>query len=164
VDANGEEFIMAASKPVTIQVAVDSGCVDHIANLEHLPDSVKIQKSGPERNFVDAQKNHIEHYGTAKVRLELESGKNIMNNFQVGNVCRPLHSMSKIADEGHDLLVTKKAAHVVPEGVVETILAQVNVIAEYPRRGGLYVATMLAKDPELEKSASASFARQEQGR
>ena len=101
-----------------------------------------------ERHFSDAQGGGIEHYGESQVRLEQKDGSHISNTFQVLDVCRPLHSISMIADNGHDMLFTKECGFVVPAGVFKEILDKVKHIAESPRAGGLYVAEMTVKDPD----------------
>ena len=79
---------------------------------------------------------------------------------------RPLHSTSKICDgtgdKHHEMLFTRQCAHVVPEGTLSRFLESINVIARYPRRGGLYVAKMKVRRPRPRPSpaaAKSSFAR-----
>ena len=95
-----------------------------------------------------------------------DNGNVINTTFQVADVVRPLHSASQICDgtenKHHEVLFTREAAHVVPEGTLSRLLASVNVIAKYPRRGGLYVAKMKARRPRPKPSPTApkpSFAR-----
>ncbi len=139
--------ILAAVEQRRIKIAADTGCVAHAIGPKHLPDSVKVVQCD-ERHFSDAQGGCIEHYGESKVRLEQKDGSHISNTFQVLDVCRPLHSISMIADNDHDMLFTKECGFVVPAGVFKEILDKVKHIAEYPREGGLYVAEMIVKDPE----------------
>ena len=56
----------------------------------------------------------------------------------------------------------KGKAIVVPEGSFDRILGEVKVKATYERCGGLYVANMTARDPEVTKNKSpeAGFRRQ----
>ncbi len=111
-----------------------------------------------------AQGTGIDHYGKARVILETLTGQHIGNVFQVMNVCRPLHAVSEITDTGHDMLFTKRGAVVVPEGVFNAVLAACEIVAKYPRKGGLYVAKMTAKAASqplnAEKPAAAPFAGQ----
>ena len=80
----------------------------------------------------------------------------ISNIFQVADVCRPLHSVPKTCDQGNDMVFTDTEGIVLPKGLLSALIAtlQHKVIARYPRRGGLYVAKMRARDP-----ATSSFAR-----
>ena len=77
-----------------------------------------------------------------------EEGSVISSTFQVADVCRPLHSVSKICDQGHEMLYTSDEALVLPAGVLSKLLATLNVkpVARHVRRGGLYVAKMKARD------------------
>ena len=74
---------------------------------------------------------------------------NIQSRFEVADVTRALHSISRIsgAESGpgeHDVLFNNKRGVVVPPGTVEKILAMLKIvpITEYKRKGGLYVAKM----------------------
>ncbi len=142
-----ELIIAAVDQQKKIKIAADTGCCAHAIGPKHLPDSVKVVQR-EERHFSDAQGGGIEHYGESQVRLEQKDGSHISNTFQVLDVCRPLHSISMIADNDHDMLFTKECGFVVPAGVFKEILDKVKHIAEYPREGGLYVAEMIVKDPE----------------
>ena len=155
--------ILAAVEQKKINIAADTGCVAHAIGPKHLPDSVRVVQR-EERLFSDAQGGGIEHYGESKVRLEQKDGSHISNTFQVLDVCRPLHSISMIADNDHDMLFTKKCGFVVPAGVFDAILAKVKHVAEYPREGGLYVAEMIVKDPEQPDDRPAPFTRPGQSR
>ena len=148
------EPIMAANEKVKIYVAADSGAVDHCSNPKDLPDSVPVKPPERPRGFVGAKGDDIDHYGSAQVALELEDGRYIDNTFQVADVCRPLHAVSKITDNAGDMLFKKGCAYVVPEGVFDKVLATVTHLATYPRKGGLYVAEMYAVDPKSVKSSS----------
>ena len=139
----------------------------HPSPRDHrLPDSVNVDQSKP-RNFVGADGESLKHYGNAKVRMKMRNGKHVSNTVQVMNVCRPLHSVSTITDNEYDMLFTKKAGIVVPAGAFDEILKKVKRVAEYPRKGGLYIAEMTVKDPAKRDSASgspATFAGQGAGR
>ena len=136
----------------------------HVVGPQHLPGSISVErKEGKVRNFVGANNSPIKHYGAARVRLELEDGRHIQNEFQVADVCRPLHSISTVTDEGFDVLFRKGEGTVVPAGVFDKILAQVKHVCTYPRRGGLYVATVKAKVPrnkDRKPGSPAPFAGQ----
>ena len=161
-----EEGIFAATEVLETIVIMDSGAVDHAAGPKDIPESVEIIKSDKTRNFVGAKGDPIEHYGSAGVRLEQESGQRVDNTFQVADVVRPLHSVSRTTDNGHDVLFNKGTCYVVPEGVVERIMATVKPEAVYPRRGGLYGAKMKVTDPSCHTTGNrkSSFGRQGQGK
>ena len=141
---------MTTGLPVKAYIAADTGAVDHVAGLKDIPDSVEVQEpdDGKSRNFVGPKGESIDHYGTSEVKLVDVNGQAISNNFQVADVCRPLHSVSKITDNGHDMVFTKKCGYVIPEGLLDELLAIITPVTTYPRKGGLYVAEMLIVDPK----------------
>ena len=149
-----------------IWIALDSGAVDHCANLKDLPGDVLVVNDHPKRKFVNASGDDIDYWGQAQVRLEKSDGRHLGSSFQVMDVCRPLHSTSKICDQGCNVIYTDKEAVVISKGLLDKFLASVNRLATYPRAGGLYVAEMTVKakppDPQTSpKSAAASpFGRQ----
>ncbi len=163
-----EEPVLEVAEVVKVRVAIDSGSVDHVASPSDIPGSVTVEQpaDGKLRNFVGANNSPIANYGMAMVNLEQKDGDFMLSNlFQVADVCRPLHSVSKVADTDKNVLFTKKAAYVVPEGIFDKILAAITPLAVYPRVGGLYVADMLVTDPKRDGTwKSMGFGRQGQGR
>ncbi len=159
-----EEEVLSTNEAKVVYVAADTGAVEHCIGPSDLPGSVVVEPPERERHFVGAQGKGIDHYGKAKVILETVTGQHIGNVFQVMDVCRPLHAVSKITDTGHDMLFTKRGAVVVPEGAFNAVLAACEITAKYPRKGGLYVAKMTAKPasepPSAETPATATFAGQ----
>ena len=150
-------------------MAVDSGSVAHCVGPKDIPGSIRVRTppSGKIRNFVGAGGDGIKNYGEAAVELIQENSNVVTTDFQVADVVRPLHSVSKICDgvdeKHHEMLYTREAGYVVPEGTLSRFLANINVIARYPRRGGLYVAKMKARRPRPKPTpaaAKSSFARQ----
>ena len=150
---DGDEEILNAEDEVYIDVAADTGSVAHVAAPKDLPGSIPVVKppSGRLRNFVAANKTPIANHGTAEVLLEMEDGCQVVNSFNVADVSRPLHSISVICDAEHEVLFTKGCGTVVPAGSLSRYLAYVRNVARYPRRGGLYVARMKARDPKRGK-------------
>ena len=65
------------------------------------------------------------------------------------DVCRPLHSVSMIADQGFDSVFTKTGAVVIPAGFLDELIATISPIAQYKRLGGLYVTEVTPKDPAM---------------
>ena len=70
--------------------------------------------------------------------------------FQVAAITRPLMSVSKMCDQDLSCLFTKKVAKVFDENQ--------NVVCEFQREGGLYVATLKLKRPKP-KSEQQPFTR-----
>ena len=148
-----EEEVLATGDEVEIEVVADSGAVDHVTNPDSLPGTMEVRRSSRTRNFVAANNNPIKNHGEANTVLELESGAEVESLFQVADVSRPLHSVSTICDNKKEMLFTAGCATVVPAGALSRFLASVKNIAQYPRKGGLYVAKMKAKDPKAAKTS-----------
>ena len=139
---HGLDQILAQMQIYKLYVALDSGAVDHCVNPKDLPDSIMVVKEDEKRRFVNATGEDIDHYGNALVRLKKPDGRHVSSTFQVMDVCRPLHSTSKICDQGCNVVYTDKEAVVIPSGLLEKFLESVTRHATYPRVGGLYVAEL----------------------
>ena len=168
-DNEADPLLAATDDEVTVEVAQDSGCVCHVCCPEQLPASAIVQKpaNGQMRRLVAANNTPIENYGITQVVMEQENGTELGGSFQVADVSRPLHSTSQICDsksrrcpDGHEVLFTQTTSIVVPAGALSRFLKHCRTIAEYPRKGGLYVAKMKLKTPKPE----SSFTRQGAGR
>ncbi len=145
--ADTPDEVLNTTREVKVKIAADSGAVDHIANPANIPGDAKLRmpSSGRLRNFVAANGDPIKNHGEAKVMLHTAEGTNVGNIFQVADVCRPIHSASKVCDAGHEWLFTATEAVVVSAGALSRFLKSEQALATYPREGGLYVATMTAR-------------------
>ncbi len=104
-----------------------------------------MRRCSRKRNFVAANNEPIVNHGEAVVVLQQESGAEVLNTFQVADVSRPLHSISKICDEGFEVRFTKTHATIItPQG---------REICRFERKGGLYVAQLHLKNPDFEHFA-----------
>ena len=150
-----EEFIGLAEDEVEVEVTADSGCVDHTCNEDDIPKSIKpeVPKDRPLRHFVNASGGRIKNHGKVVVDLQHENGDHTRNSFNVADVVRPLHSVSKICDTEKEMLFTDTEAYVVPKGTFSDLIASVRVFAKYPRKGGLYTAKVRVKDPNRKPAA-----------
>ncbi len=147
------ELLTAAPAEVKIRPAMDSGAVDNVICEGDLPAGVE-PDGRPERHFVGASNEHIECQGACDSLLSGAHGQ-VACKWQVADVARPLHSVSKTTGpaEGpglHDVLFNNRLAVVVPPGIVDKILEHITPLLQYDRQGGLYVAEL----------TMSSFARQ----
>ena len=157
-----EDLILATEEELEIEVAADTGCVAHVAGPDSIPNSIQVEKpaDGSEpRNFIGAGGDMINNYGKAHVSLVQGDGKEISNIFHVADVCRPLHSVSTICDNGHEMLFTNGVGVVVPAGALSQFLGQVRQVAKYPRSGGLYVSKMKVRKPKPSGPKDTGFGR-----
>ena len=155
-EADDDIEVMEVEHEVEVGVALDSGCVVHTCGPGDIPSSVEVKHPPNEkiRNLVAANGSDMENYGKASVELIQENGKALGSTFVVTDVTRPLHSTSQVCDSespacptGHEVLYTKFGATVVPDGSLSKFLGAVRHVANYPRRGGLYVAKMKVRRP-----------------
>ncbi len=150
---NNTQLLTTAPAQVKVSVAADTGAVDNVIGPDDL--AADMAPDGKvERHFVGASDEHIENYGQCDSILSGDLGQ-VLCKWNVADVARPLHSISKMAgpEDGpgvHDILFNNKKGVVVPPGVVNAILEHIKPILQYDRKGGLYVAEL----------TMSSFARQ----
>ncbi len=157
-----EDEILNTEEDKVIDVAMDSGCVAHCADLDDIPSTVDVKPPPPgAKDFVGAGGHPIKRHGKAEVVLAQESGVEVNKVFQLADVTRPLHSVSQVADANKEILFTKGECVVVPEGSLSKYLKGIRIFARYGRRGGLYTAQMRVRDPKRrrEPKPKSGFAR-----
>ena len=150
----GDEYEVNATDECekSIYIALDSGSVAHVASPKHVPDAAVVD-APPEgcQPFVAANGGTMANHGTTTLHMVSEDdGNQMMSTLNLTDSTRALHSCTMMADQGNEILMTKSAAMVVPEGFVDRVIALMakegkRVRATYPRRGGLYVARMRAR-------------------
>ena len=152
-----EGFLGVAVERVRIRPAMDSGAVDHVIHPRELPDDAIIVPNTSGKHFRGANDSVIEKYGSCDTILEGSEGK-VGCSFQLANVSRSLHSVSKVCGPAggiknakQDVLFNNDLCVVVPPGIVAEILKRVTPVAKYDREGNLYVGDM----------TMSSFRRQE---
>ena len=129
-----------------IQIALDSGAGEHVANRNIAP-SYSIAESPGSRagqHFVAAGGARIPNEGHFKLRLRSGGrargeGKDIESTFQVAKVTRPLWSVGRICDEGFSVNFTQTEAVVIDKAG--------QGICKFHRKGGLYVTDLHLKNP-----------------
>ena len=107
--------INSAEDVKTVTIAPDSGAVDHVTNLECLPTSALVgELTGARigRPLIAANGEPMETHG--EVVLECDGGEDGQSvaSFAVTEVTRPLQSISRICDQGYEVLFTGKEAKV----------------------------------------------------
>ena len=124
-ECSDDEFIGSAEDEVEVEAAADTGAVDHCSSPKDLPGSISVvqSKDGRVRNFIGAGGEGIKRYGEAQVVLEQENGNLIDTTVQVAEVCRSLHSVSKICGAKHGMLFTDTEGEVVPAGTLSKFSA-----------------------------------------
>jgi hypothetical protein len=140
---------------VEMAVAIDSGAVDHVASEDDIPGAeiVPSPASLAGRHFQGANGKTIENKGQSTVRMRSkDTGVKINSVFQIAHVSRPLYSVSKICDTGCEVHFNKTEGRVTRNN---------KLIATFPRRGGLYIGTLVVNPNNPRKHKDADFIRQE---
>ena len=145
VDYAQDRLLAAAYDEVRVRVAIDSGAVANVINPESLPgDAVPVPHPNDE-HFINAQGGHIQRYGKCLTKMTGKRGA-VTCDWEVCDVARALHSVSTVCGPveapKQDVLFNAGHCYVVPAGVVERIMKEVNAVAEYERSGNLYIADM----------------------
>ena len=78
-----------------------------------------------------------------------ETGVKINSVFQIAEVSRPLHPVSKICDSGCEVAFNKDEGRVTRGG---------KLIATFPRRGGLYIGALMVKPGNPKNPKESDFA------
>ena len=123
------------------EVALDSGSVVHVCSLEDCPGYKLAESPGSRRKqeFLMGDGGTIANLG--EKALNLSSGEaDLQSVFQIAAVTRPLMSVGKICDEGHDVRFNNVMAVVTNKDGVELCRFHRN-------NGGLYVAKLKLRNP-----------------
>ena len=134
-----------------IEITIDSGCVDHVVDAAEAPGYCLFQSAGSKRkqNFIVGNGAFVPNQGQIHLNMSTEVGgteQALNSTFQVAKISRPLMSVSRICDQGLRCLFTNTTAQVLDK--------EDNVVCEFHRSGGLYVATMKLKKPTDDTNSS----------
>ena len=141
-----QDDLNAVQEKIRIRVTMDSGAVTHVIHPRALPTGIAVKPNTSGKHFSGASGDTIERFGDCRAQLTTAGGGEIDCGWDLAEVSRPLHAVSKITgtiDEAkHDVLFNNRTCIVVPPGFVEHVLKYTKPIAEYPREGNLYQAEM----------------------
>ena len=158
-----EEAHNVQPEVVEASVVFDSGATDHTTPPDTVPEGAEFTINRSGKHFVGAGGDVITKHGAAKMKM---AGSKCTADikFQVADVTKTLQSVSKTCgpEEGpgkYDVIFTNKVGVVMPAGILDKVLATgVKPLAEYHRKGGLYVANVKLSGPDVKPSG---FQRQE---
>ena len=127
-----EELVAAAVEKSRIKAAMDSAAVDNVIGPDDLPAGVEPSGNTSGKHFVGANGSHIRKYGTCDLLMEGELGE-FGCRWQVADVTRPLHSVSKVTGSKggpgkQDVLFNTQRCVIVPPGIVEEICKRVGIV------------------------------------
>ena len=149
-DDNDDDLMQVTTCPRVIEVAMDSGSVDHVMHPDELPEDVVCEPNTTGRHFkgAGASGSHITNFGSARTRLkDDQTGRVAECKWSLADVARPLHSAVKITGTiehpKQDILFCAGKCVVVPAGTVDRVLkAGVKPSLQYDRKGDLFVAKL----------------------
>ncbi|MDE0892833.1 MAG: hypothetical protein OSB14_11675, partial [Planctomycetota bacterium] len=146
VDDGDEVMPVEGWQDTEVEVALDSGCCNHVMDAEDAPGYTIRESPGSRRgqNFVVGNGQRIPNEGQVRLNMEAPSGDGtqtpVQSTFQIAEVSRPLMSVSKICEQGYACLFTKDGAQILDQ--------EQKTIARFKCANGLYVASMKLKQPE----------------
>ena len=154
ITSRDKESILVATngqwEDLEFEVALDSGSVVHVCGPGDCPGYVLQESPGSKRGqeFAMGDGGVIPNLGQKQLNLQDgEDGGALQSCFQIAAVTRPLMSVGRMCDEGHNVTFDNVCAVVRTKGGDE--------LCRFHREaGGLYVAKLKLKNP-------ASFGRQE---
>jgi len=145
VEKDGGSPLLIADEAWTdieFEVALDSGAVIHVCSTDDCPGSLLDESAGSKRGqkFLMGDGGEISNLGQKSLNLCDQGGNKVQSVFQIAAVTRPLMSVGRICDEGHEVTFNAVVAVVRDKGGSE--------ICRFERQpGGLYVAKMKLKNP-----------------
>ena len=137
-----DDGLFIADEEVEIEVAMDSGAVDHVIGPQSLPGNAVVKPSQgrrAHRNFMAANGTSMNNYGEVEVIMQGEEGEANNGTFAVTDVTRALHATSRVCDNDCSVLFTKGSCQVF-KGEVK--ITGRKPLTSYRRKGGLYVRSV----------------------
>ena len=141
--AADEPLLMAGDSwsDLEFEVALDSGAVVHVCAPEDCPGYLLAESPGSKQGqrFLMGDGGTIANLGQKRLHLS-DDDRDLCSVFQIAAVTRPLMSVGKICDEGHNITFDATQAVVRDQNGAE--------LCKFHRTpGGLYVAKMRLRNP-----------------
>ena len=133
---------------IDVELILDSGCCDHIMDVETLAPGYAIVESERSKRgggFTVGNGERLDDQGEALLNLEARSASAarpvaFSSVFQAARVTKPLFSVSKICKNGFTCTFDDKEALIVEKSSGETV-------CKFVERNGIYVAMVKLKAP-----------------
>ena len=146
-DGLGDDIVMNMEwHDMDVEIALDSGCCDHIMDVEELAPGYSITESERSRRgagFIVGNGERLSNEGEAILNLEAVApgspGVRFRSTFQAAKVSRPLMSVSKICRNGYKCTFDDAQALIVDE--------KGQTVCRFVERNGIYLATVKLKSP-----------------
>ena len=122
-----------------MEVVLDSGAADHVIGTQSAPNH-PVRESASSKaglGFKTASGNHIPNRGEMELTMKLNDLP-VKSVFQVSDITKPLMSVGRLCDNGHNVNFTKDGAKVTIKGTNKELF--------FARKaGGLYVGEFMVK-------------------
>jgi len=137
-DDMSNEIHAVNSGPYTrhIKATIDSGAAESVAPPEAAPE-IEVKESEGSlkgKHYVTAGKQRIPNIGEQRIPFTTKEGHKTALKWQNAEVSKPLLSVSRICDAGHDILFNKNGGHIKNLVTGRTI--------SFERENGVYVLDM----------------------
>ena len=127
-----------------IELTLDSGCCEHVIDIGEISGYANYitESLGSRRgqNFIVGNGEKVSNDGQCLLNLE-QDGLPLQSTFQIAGITRPLMSVGRVCDQGLRCQFDDKEALVLDKSG--------GVVCRFVRQGGLYVAKLKLKSPEL---------------
>ena len=131
---------------IDVEIALDSGCCDHIMDVEELAPGYAVMQSERSKRgagFIVGNGERLANDGEAVLNLEAQmpgsQGVPFRSTFQAAKVTRPLMSVSKICRNGFKCSFDDSQALILDEAGA--------VVCRFVERNGIYLTTVKLKSP-----------------
>ena len=146
-DGLGDDIVLNMEwNDMDVEIALDSGCCDHIMDVEELAPGYTITESERSKRgagFIVGNGERLPNEGEAILNLEAmapgSSGVRFRSTFQAAKVSRPLMSVSKICRNGYKCTFDDAQALIIDENG--------QTVCRFVERNGIYLATVKLKSP-----------------
>ena len=127
-----------------IELTLDSGCCEHVLDVADAPGYAHFISESPGskrgQRFIVGNGERVPNDGQVRLNMEC-AGIPLQSVFQVASVTRPLMSVGRVCGQGLKCIFDQDKALVVGKDGEE--------VCRFERKGGLYVARLKLKSPEL---------------
>jgi hypothetical protein len=146
-----------------VDILVDSGAVENVAGPSHMIGYPILESEGSrnDQHYLVADGGRIPNYGEQKVKVVTEEGHLCGLTFQLTDVTRPILSVGKMTDNGHDVTFNKRGGTITNGATGQ--------VTKFNKMKGNYIMTVWLKPAPPEKGEqpkratnSLGFARQAQ--
>ena len=155
MECENDLFPMASWVDSHIEITLDSGCCEHVMDIDSAPGYCNFITQSPgskrKQHFVVGNGQRVPNEGQVRLNMQF-NGTPLASTFQVAEVTRPLMSVGRVCDQGlictfddeRAIITDKHGRHV----------------CRFERSGGLYVARLDLKDPRIGLDEPGHFGRQ----